>query len=57
MLYVRKITKEMGRVVRKKTCVVCLAPLRRVSRKEYYCKFCGNRYIFGRYGERGVIFA
>jgi len=35
---VRKITK-MGRVVRRKTCVVCLAPLRRVSRKEYYCKY------------------
>jgi hypothetical protein len=57
MIYVRKITKEMGRVVRKRYCPICHSPLRRVSGKEYYCKFCGNRYIFGRHRERGVIFA
>jgi hypothetical protein len=48
MIYVRKVTK-MG-VVRKKNCLVCLSPLRRISRKEYYCK-CGLEYVL----ERGSL--
>jgi hypothetical protein len=47
MPYVRKITKVMARIVRRKTCAVCLSPLRR-SGKEYYCKVCGLEYVLER---------
>jgi ribosomal protein L37AE/L43A len=50
-VFIKKITKVMAKVVRKRNCLVCHGPLRRVSREEYYCKFCGLEYVL----ERGPL--
>jgi hypothetical protein len=53
--FIKKITKAMAKVVRKRNCLVCHGPLRRVARREYYCKFCGNEYIFDKCGKRWAL--